>query len=320
LQKRQIACRIDRKVMNLKPEKEIFFGCLFLALLVVRPVSCGGISFLPGASSQQAVPSPPPEKVTLRFSPRARQTLVYSLQSRMESEGQSFLGRSLTLSLQAEGQIDVFVRQVGEGSVLTELSSPGVRIFLRTPARQDEFTLKNPPDSPVLLSFDKGGRIRDIRNVESLEEQNPLNFSILEALRSYWPAFADKSLTAGETWPDHKRIAVPFQGMNLIIELEILFTLNAIVPSPEGRLALITAAYSAALSGERQVEDFLGAFEGRGTGSGSLSFLVDGGYFTEYRLDYVIDGAMVVRKAESKVAEWPFRLSAGASLLLLEWR
>jgi hypothetical protein len=306
--------------MNRRVGKTLLGTCLFLAFLGIPPLSCWGISVRPVPPGQQVAQTSPPEKFTLRFSPRPRQTLVYNLQSRMESEGQSFLGRSLTLSAQADGQIEVFVRQVGDNSVFTELSSPGIRIFLRTPGHQDEITLKNPPGSPVLLNFDKAGRIREIRNVETLEEQNPLNFSILEVLRSYWPAFADKPLAAGESWPDHKRLTIPFQGMNLLIELEILFTLNSVVPSPEGPLALITATYTAVLSGERRVEDFLGTFEGRGTGTGSMNFQVDAGYFTDYRLDYVIVGAMVVRKAESKVVEWPLRLSAGVSLLLLEWR
>jgi hypothetical protein len=238
----------------------------------------------------------------------------------MESEGQSFLGKSLTLSAQADGEIDVFIRQVATDGVFAELSSPGIRIFLQTLGRQDEFTLKNPPDSPVQMTFDRAGRIRDIKNVETLEDQNPMNFSILEVLRNYWPAFPDRPLSVGESWPDHKRLVVPFQGMSLIIELEITFTLNAVVPAPEGRLALVTAAYTATLSGDREVEGFRGSFEGRGSGSGYLSFQIDGGTFSEYRLDYAIDGAMVMRKAESKVVEWPFQLTAEASLLLLEWR
>ena len=262
----------------------------------------------------------PDERFNLRFSPRPRQTLVYSLQSRMDSEGESFLGKSLTLSAQADGEIDVFVKQVATDGVFTELTSPGIRIFLQTPSRQDEFTLKNPPDSPVLMTFDRAGRVRDIKNVEALEEQNPMNFSVLEVLRNYWPAFPDGPLSVGDSWPDHKRIVVPFQGMEIAIELEILFTLNAVVPSPQGRLALITATYTAALSGDREVESFRGSFEGGGNGTGSLSFEIDAGYFSEYRLDYLIDGAMVIRKAESKVMEWPFRLTASAGLLLLEWR
>jgi hypothetical protein len=224
------------------------------------------------------------------------------------------------LSAQADGEVDVFIRQVSTDSVFTELSSPGIRVYIRTPARQDEFTLKNPPDSPVEMSFDRAGRIRDIKNTETLEDQNPLNFSILEMLRSYWPAFPDRPLAVGESWPDHKRIVVPFQGMNLTIELDITFTLNDVVPAAEGRQALVTAAYTASLSGNRQVDAFKGSFEGSGTGTGSLVFQVESGIFSDYRFDYLIDGAMVIRKDESRLAEWPFRLTAGASLLLLEWR
>jgi hypothetical protein len=306
--------------MNRRVGKTLLGTCLSLAFLGIPPLSCWGISVPPEPPSQQAAQTSPPEKVALRFSPRPGQTLVYSLQSRMESEGQGFLGRSLTLSAGADGQIVVFVSQLAADSVFTELSSPGIRIFLQTPGRQDEFTLKNPADSPVRMTFDRAGRIRDIRNVESLEEQNPLNFSILEVLRSYWPAFPDNPIATGNSWPDHRRLVVPFQGMNLVIELEIIYTLNALVPSLEGRLALISAAYTAKLSGERQVEDFLGSFEGRGTGSGSMNFQVEGGTFSEYRLDYSIEGAMIMRKAANKIVEWPFRLSSGASLLLLEWR
>jgi len=288
-----------------------------LALESLGVLRSGSISGFDKPPQPQVSPT---EQYTLRFSPRPQQTLVYSLQSRMETEGQSFLGKSLTLSAQADGEIDVFIRQVATDGVFTELSSPGIRIFLQTLGRQDEFTLKNPPDSPVQMTFDRAGRIRDIKNVETLEDQNPMNFSILEVLRNYWPAFPDKPLSVGESWPDHKRLVVPFQGMSLIIELEITFTLNAVVPAPEGRLALVTAAYTATLSGDREVEGFRGSFEGSGTGTGSLSFQVESGIFNDYRLDYSIDGAMVMRKAKTKVMEWPFSLTANAGLLLLEWR
>jgi hypothetical protein len=288
---------------------------LFLASLLTQ--AGGPIRAYENQAQSQAGP---PEQYKLRFSPRPRQTLVYSLQTRMESEGQGFLGKSLTLSVQAEGEVDVFIRQVATDGVFAELSSPGIRIFLQSPGRQDEFTLRNPPDSPILLTFDRAGRIRDVKNVETLEDQNPMNFSILEILRNYWPAFPDKPLSVGESWPDHKRLVVPFQGMDLVIELEITFTLNAVVPGTDGRQALITAAYTATLSGQREAEGFQGSFEGRGSGSGSLSFQVDAGYFSEYRLDYFIDGAMVMKKAESRLAEFPFRLTAESSLLLLEWR
>ncbi len=147
-----------------------------------------------------------------------------------------------------------------------------------------------------------------------------MNFSILEVLRDYWPALPDGHVSVGESWQDHKQLEIPFQEMSLIVELEIAYTLDAVVPAPEGQLALITAAYTAAVSGERAFEEFKGLFEGNGSGSGNLYFQVEGGYFTEYRLDYFIDGAMVVRKGETKVVEWPFKLIANASLVLVERR
>jgi len=296
------------------------FRRLLIAVLLIVPLA--GLGVKPNAQFPEAPQAQvnPEEKFNLRFSPPPGQTLVYNLQTRMDSEGEGFLGKSLTLSAQADGEISVFVRQVARDSVFADLSSPGIRIFLQSPGRQNEFTLKNSPDSPVRVTFDRTGRIRDIRNVETLEKQNPLNFSILEVLRNYWPSFPERSLSLGESWPDHKRFVVPFQGMNLTIELEINFTLNSVVPSPNGRLAFITAAYTATLSGDRQVEDYRGSFEGSGTGTGSLNFQIDSGTFSEYRLDYVINGAMVMRKAESEVAQWPFQLTANAGLLLLEWR
>lgn len=297
----------------------VFCG-LVLGGVIIHHLSGVSAGLLLCAGRPARPQASPAEQYKLRFSPRPRQTLVYSLQTRMESEGQGFLGKSLTLSAQVDGEIDVFIRQVTGDGVFTELSSPGIRIFLQSPGRQDEFTLKNPPDSPVRMTFDRSGRIRDIKNVETLEDQNPMNFSILEVLRNYWPAFPEGPISVGESWPDHKRLVVPFQGMSLMVQLEITFTLNAVVPAAEGRLALIAATYTATLSGDREVEGFPGSFEGSGTGTGNMSFQVDAGIFSDYRLDYVIDGALVMRKAESELAKWPFRLTANAGLLLLEWR
>ncbi|MGB7297109.1 MAG: hypothetical protein WBC70_16110 [Candidatus Aminicenantales bacterium] len=198
--------------------KTIFFCSLLQAALIIAPLASRGgqpnIRF-PGHPQEQVNAA---ERLNLRFSPRSGQTLVYNLQTRMDSEGEGFLGKNLTLSAEAD--------------------------------------------------------------VETLEEQNPLNFSVLEVLSNYWPAFPDRPLSPGESWPDHKRIVVPFQGMSLTIELEVSFTLNTVTPAPGGRLALIAAAYTASLSGDRQVEDFRGAFEGRGTGTGSLVFQVDSGFFS----------------------------------------
>jgi hypothetical protein len=43
-----------------------------------------------------------------------------------------------------------------------------------------------------------------------------------------------------------------------------------------------------------------------------MNFLIDQGYFTQYRLDYSINGAMGVRRAGTKLLEWPVTISASA--------
>jgi hypothetical protein len=105
--------------------------------------------------------------------------------------------------------------------------------------------------------------------------------------------------------------------MNLAVELDIMFLLNLLLPSPDGRLALNSATYSVTLSGSQNLKEAFGSFEGKGVGSGNLNVLVDRGYFTQYRLDYNINGTMVVRGAGTKLLEWPVTLSATADFSLL---
>lgn len=275
---------------------------------------------LPYVSPSAPSQVPGPDKYILTFAPRPGQTLVYSLQSRMNAEGQGFIGRSLSMNTQASGQIDLAVRQVSTDQVFAELSSPGIRVSVMALGRQDDFTLEAPPEDPVRVIFDKTGRIRDVQNVEALEDQNRMNFSILEVLRNFLPSYPDKPLAVGDSWQDHKRMMVPFEGMNLTIEVEVTFTLDAVMPSAQGRLGLVTAAYAVNLSGARALEEVAGIFKGRGTGSGNLHLLLDAGYFTEYALDYSVDGSMAIRQGETDLAAWPFTLSVNTSLSLLEWR
>jgi len=285
--------------------------CLFLGP-GVYPTSCP----LPGVYLQDQTS----EKYILAFAPRPGQTLAYSLQSRMTAEGQGFIGRSLSMNTQASGQIDLAVRQVSTDQVFAELSSPGIRVSVLALGRQDEFSLEAPPDDPVRVIFDKAGRIREVQNVEALEDQNRMNFSIIEVLRNFLPSYPDQPLSLGDSWKDHKRMMVPFEGMNLTIEVEVTFTLDAVIPSAQGRLGFVTAAYSVKLSGARSLESASGIFEGQGTGSGNLNVLLDAGYFTEYRLDYTVDGSMAIRQGEVNLASWPFTLVVNTSLTLLESR
>ncbi len=257
------------------------------------------------------------EKYSLKFDPRPGQVLSYSLNSQMHSTGESFVGKSLGLTAQASGEIDLAIRQLSADSVFTELSTPGLRVTLQSPGVQNEATLQTPADNPVRVVFDKSGRIREVRNAEVLEKQNILNFPILDVLQNYLPTYPEKPLEIGQSWKSRKKMQIPFQGMNLVIEVEITFTLNDVVPSVDGRMGLISAAYTVDLSGQRALEETVGAFEGRGAGSGTLIFHLDQGYFSEYRLEYSIDGEMIVRRVDTRLAGWPFSLSVVAGLTLI---
>jgi hypothetical protein len=61
----------------------------------------------------------------------------------------------------------------------------------------------------------------------------------------------------------------------------------------------------------------MGVFEGRGAGTGSLSFLVDRGYFTEYRLDLRTEAAFVAKKGAKRLLEMPFSFSLLADVNLI---
>ena len=272
---------------------------------------------LPAVSLSQ---TPPTRLHQLAFAPPTGATLIYSLTSRLSSEGKSFLGESLTLGTQAAGELDLFVRQKSAGNVFVDLSSPGIRVSLQVLDRQDDFTLEAPADDPVRMVLDPACRVLSVGNAEKLEERNPMNFSVLDLLRNSLPALPDRPVSTGDTWQDHKRLQIPFQGMRLLIEIETTYELRDVSPTPDGELALVATTYSVRLSGSREVENVSGSFEGRGAGTGILNFLIDKGYFSDYRLDYSIDGNMVVGRGETRLAEWPFTLTQSAALTLVEWR
>ncbi len=260
------------------------------------------------------------EKYSLNFSPNPGTILAYNLNSRINSGGKSILGKSISLSATAFGEIDFTIGQVSTDSVFTKLTTPGIRVSLQVLDEAEDYTLKASRDNAVEVVFDKSGRIRDIGNVQALEDQNIMNFSIMDVLQNYLPAFPDRPVTAGDSWTDHRRMLIPFQGTNLVVEVGVVYTLDHISPSAEGRSAQISATCTVLLSGSRASEGTIASFEGRGNGSGLMNFQVDRRCFTDYRLDYAVDGSLLLRQAEVKLVEWPFSFSAFNSLSLIELR
>ena len=267
-----------------------------------------------------AGPAAPHQTRNLAFSPPPGTTLVYSLLSRLDSEGKGVLGEELKLAAQASGQLDLVIRRQSTDGIFADLSSPGIRVTAQVLDRENDFNLEAPADNPVRLVMDRSCRILSIGNAEALEERNPMNISVLDILRNSLPALPDLPVAPGDTWQDHKRLQIPYQGMRLLIEIESTYQLRDLTPGPEGELALVAAAYSVRLSGAREMASLRGGFEGKGAGTGSLSFLIGKGYFSDYRFDYSIDGEMVVTRGETRLAAWPLTLTQSAALTLKERR
>ncbi len=165
--------------------------------------------------------------------------------------------------------------------------------------------------------FNRTGRVEAIRNPEVIGSGNPFNVSIPQILRDYFPAFPVEPLGRGESWNESRRLTIPFQGLDLQVNLAITYTLDDILPADDGRLAVISAVYRVAVSGSKDLADTQGVFEGQGAGAGSLQVHVDKGWFSEYRVDFKTDASFVMKKGADRLAEFPFSFSAFAEVALL---
>jgi hypothetical protein len=76
-------------------------------------------------------------------------------------------------------------------------------VSLQSLGQQNEFTLATPADLPVKVVFDKSLRIRELKNVDALEKQNLLNFSVLDIFRNCLPSFPDTPVGLGKAHLPH---------------------------------------------------------------------------------------------------------------------
>jgi hypothetical protein len=257
------------------------------------------------------------EKVALRFGPTAGTALTYSINGQVNVSGKDFLNRDLTLDADAQGDMRLAVISLARDSVLAGLSTSGINVRAQLPDRSQSQTLRTEEGKTLEVVFNPSGKVMDIRNPEVLGQQNVLNFSIPQILRDYFPAFPAQPVGPGDQWRETRRLTVPYQGLEVHIDLAIEYTLNDVLPSPDGRKAFVSAVYTVGVSGSRDLGDSMGVFEGRGAGTGNLSFLVDRGYFTEYRLDLRTDAEFVAKKGNKRVLGMPFSFSLLAEVNLV---
>lgn len=260
---------------------------------------------------------PGQDKISLRFGPAEGTRLTYSLSSVINADGKNFLGTDLALNADSRGEIRLLSKPSSRDTVRADMTSPGIDVNIRLPEKVISQKIGTTEGAPLEIVFNRTGQVETIRNPEVLGGGNPFNVSIPQILRDYFPAFPAEPVGRGESWLESRRLTIPFQGLDLQVNLAITYTLDDVLPADDGRLALVSAVYKVTVSGTKDLGDTQGVFEGEGAGAGSLQVHVDKGWFSEYRIDFKTDAVFVMKKGKDRLAEFPFSFSAFAEIVLL---
>jgi hypothetical protein len=268
------------------------------------------------AMAGQAAPAGQ-DKISLRFSPAQGTSLTYSISSVVNVDGKSLLGVDLALNADSRGEVRLLAKPSARDTVRADLTSPGIEVNVRLPEKVFSQRIGTTKGEPLEVVFNRTGRVESIRNPEVLGGGNPFNISVPQLLRDYFPAFPAQPVGRGESWVETRSLTIPFQGLDLQVNLAITYTLDDILPADDGRLALISVVYKVGVSGAKDLGDTQGVFEGEGAGAGSLQIHVDKGWFSEYRVDFKTDAAFVMKKGADRLAQFPFSFSAFAEIVLV---
>lgn len=272
------------------------------------------------AAALAAAPSaagPGQDKIALRFGPAEGTALTYSVSSVVNVDGKSLLGVDLGLNADCRGEVRLLAKPSSRDTVRTDLTSPGLDVNVRLPEKVFSQKIGATRGEPLEVVFNRTGRVESIRNPEALGGGNPFNVSIPQLLRDYFPSFPAQPVSRGDSWVETRRLTIPFQGLDVQVNLAITYTLDDILPADDGQLALISAVFKVGVSGAKDLGDTQGVFEGEGSGAGSLQVRVAQGWFSEYRVDFKTDAAFVMKKGADRLAQFPFTFSAFAEIVLI---
>lgn len=292
----------------------LIFAIAFVAGAVVAAIGSAGTA----AAGHAFQAAPQAEKAVLGFAPATGTRLTYSVNGQVRVDGKNLLGKDIALNATSQGELGMFIRASAGNSVVAALTSPGIDIQVQAGDKTQSQTLKTAEGKSLEVVFNRTGKVADIRNPEVLSQDAVQNFSIPQILRDYFPVFPAQPVSAGDQWTESRRLNIPFQGLDVRVDLTIHYVLNDIFPSSEGRKAVISANYVVSVAGAKELTaDSTGVFEGTGSGTGFLNLLVDRGYFTEYRIDFKTEAAFVVKQGTKRLLEWPFSFAVIADINLV---
>jgi hypothetical protein len=271
------------------------------------------VLFFPSSSYQKQI-----EKIVLRFAPAAGTQLDYYINGLATVSGKNLLGKDLSLIAISQGHLHFAVQATTLDTLRARLTSPGIEIRVQLPDGTLTEILKTSDDQALEVIFNRTGRLEEILNAAALSPGKILNFSLPQILTDYFPVLPAEPVSPGDCWSENRRLSVPFQGFDLNVRLKTDYVLNEVVSIAEGRLGLISVAFSVAVSGMQELGDSVGVFEGGGTGTGYLNFLVGRDVFTEYKIDFKTDATFVVKRGKERLFEWPFAFSVFAYITLAD--
>jgi hypothetical protein len=258
------------------------------------------------------------DKFLLEFCPAKGSNLIYYINSTTKMTAlKDFFGRDVSLDASAVGEIYVDIKGVVPEHTLTSLTTPGIHIDVQFPDNRTQFDISTTGTEPVQAIFSRRGMVDMIQNIENLNRQNKLNVSLEQIVKDFFPAFPRRTIAIGETWIESKQLVIPFQGINLQVLIDETYFLDGVFHSFEGQIANISVDYRVRLMGSKSLGNSIGSFEGQGRGSGMLRVKIDGGYFTEFRIDHKTEGYFIIKDRNTELFRWPFHLTVTVAIILI---
>lgn len=271
--------------------------------------SCILFSLFPALSSAQ-------QEYRLFFSPPEGDNLIYMMNTSVQAEGKDLTGKDISPALTAVGSISLAMKRKAGTHVVMGLSTPEIQVEVRTPEGHQSRSLKTESDETLQATFDLRGRLHKIQNLEARNRQKVMNDSLFRILRDVFPVLPGTPVSIGDVWTEKRRVKIPYQEIDVDVFIETTYTLQNVVPSASGDVAVISMNYEVALSGSKNLGELSGRFEGKGTGGGLLNFIIQRGCIQEFRADHQTTATFIVQKEEETLMEWPFHFSFLASAVL----
>ena len=258
------------------------------------------------------------QKHSLVFAPEVGDSLRYRFDTSLQAEGKDFSGKDISLGGKASGEILFSIKRVVQRLVFTSISIPGIQVESKTMTGPQSYTLKTHENMALQATFGPKGQLQKIHNLGALNRDRIWNISFTRILSDYLPSLPEKPVSPGDKWNDQRSFKVLFQGTQINVLLARTYSLQNVIPSADGSLAIVSLDYEVDLSGSQKWGGWSGSFTGKGSGSGMMNFHIQRGSIQEFRAEYQTEAAFILKKGNQAIMKQPFRLAVSAALIIMK--